>query len=169
MFRDPILDEIRRLQEYMNRLVKQAFSSLDVPQLYSPDYIPTEQSNIPVPSFTSFIDQGYRLPLVHFQETDKEIIARIELPGVDKNDIQLNVKGQGLEIKVEKKKEIEKKDKKKGVYQYHGAYLGFYRYIPLPDYADTNNIIAKYKNGVLEVTILKKRSAKKKVKKIKIN
>ena len=97
--------------------------------------------------------KNYRKALADVWENENNIVATVELPGVEKKDIQINARNGGLEIKVEKKSE-NKKETKNG-YSYERTYNGFYRYISLPEYADIDHVKASYKNGVLEITIPK--------------
>ena len=144
-------DELRRLQEEMDRMFERAFGrdyGFEAPQL-------THHSKR-----NEWVPANYREPLADIFETDKEIIATIELPGADKKDIDVNLRDDGLEIKVEKKYEHKEEDKKKGVYKLERRYNGFYRFIPLPSYADKSKIDATYNNGVLELRIPKLRPKK---------
>jgi len=97
----------------------------------------------------------FKNPLTDMYETDKEIIAQIEMPGIDKKEIKLNVLDDGIEVKAEKKAEIEKDDKEKGFYSYERSYSGVYRKLPLPEYADPENAVAELKDGILKVKIPK--------------
>lgn len=99
---------------------------------------------------------NYRKPVADFWETDNEVVATFELPGVDKKDIDMNVDDNTLEVKVEKKNEDKHEDKKKGVVSRTSSYTGFFRRIPLPDGVDSEKTDATYNNGVLEVRIPKK-------------
>ncbi|MFP4118130.1 MAG: Hsp20/alpha crystallin family protein [Candidatus Woesearchaeota archaeon] len=111
-------------------------------------------------------DKGYRTPLTDTWETENEVVATFEMPGVDKDDIDMNVDDDSLEIKVEKKDENE--DKSDDGYSYTSSYAGFYRRIPLPGDVDPEQTKATYNNGVLEVRVPKKEEKKKSRKKIKI-
>lgn len=97
---------------------------------------------------------NYRQPLADLFETDKEFVATLELPGVDKKDIEVNVLENGVEVKVEKKEEH--KHEEKGTYRLERSYAGFYRHIPLPEHADAAKVDASYRNGVLELRIPKR-------------
>ena len=108
----------------------------------------------------------YRKALADYWETDNEIVATVKLPGVDKKDIDINLEDDSLEIKVEKKQEDEKKDKNS--YSYMKTCSGFYRRIPLPEFALSEKAKATYNNGVLEVRIPKKELPKKEKKKLMI-
>ena len=135
-----IWDEMKRMQRRMNRLWR-GF-----------DENPWELNEEDL--------SGYRRPQVDARERENEFIIAVELPGVDKKDIEVNADESGVTIKVEKKSE--EKEEKEGEYRYEKSYSGFYRRIPLPENADFENIYAEYKEGVLKLKILK---LKKKVKK----
>ena len=111
---------------------------------------------------------NYAEPLADIYETGKEIVAKIELPGIDKDDIKIKATEDGIEIKGEKKDEIKEEDRKKGRYRLERSYSGFYRYFSLPDNADADNIDASYKDGLLEVKIPKTEKGIKKVKEVRV-
>ncbi len=110
--------------------------------------------------FSSEVSTGLRKPLSDVSETDEEIKLVIDMPGMDKDDIDISVTDDGLEIVAEKEEKEEEKLKK-----YERRYSGFSRYFSLPENADIENIKATYDKGVLEITIPKKRTEKKKKKK----
>src|SRR3989344_205450 len=97
----------------------------------------------------------FRQPLSDLKETNKEVIAIIEIPGVDKKDIELNITENNLDVKVEKKSEIKVEDKNKGFFRSERSYNGFYRSINLPCKIVPEKAKASYKNGILEVIIPK--------------
>lgn len=105
-------------------------------------------------------------PSSDIEETDNEVIATIDLPGVDKKDILLTVRDDLIEVKAEKKQEME--IKKKNLYRHERSHSGFYRTLPLPAKVDAENAEAEYKDGVLKVKIAKKEKIKLKGKKIEI-
>jgi len=88
-------------------------------------------------------------------------VIEMELPGVNKKDIEINVIDHMLEIIVRKKEEIKKEEE--GYYISKRYYSGFRETISLPADADTENIKAKYNNGILRIEIGKKASKGKKV------
>ena len=90
-----------------------------------------------------------RRPLVDVIETDTEIQVIVEMPGVNKEDIELNATETLLEIRAE------------------GENRKYYETVELPAEVEPDSAKARYNNGVLEV-VLKKKSAKKGGKKIKI-
>ncbi|RME31797.1 Hsp20/alpha crystallin family protein [Candidatus Woesearchaeota archaeon] len=150
-----IWDDLRRMQSEMERLFGDLFAREawgGVPQLTGPG--------------TDIVSSNYRQALMDLSETDSELVATVELPGVEKKDIQINATDDGVEIKVEKKDE--KEEKKKGMYRLERSYAGFYRFIPVPDGVDIDNIKASYKNGVLELRMPKVES-KRKAKRISVD
>lgn len=87
------------------------------------------------------------------EETGKEILVRIELPGMDKEDCHISIEGNMLYVSGEKRYERETHDS-----TYHlmeRAYGSFQRAIPLPRNVDTDKAEAHYKNGVLTVRLPK--------------
>mgnify|MGYP000883099531 FL=1 len=83
--------------------------------------------------------------------TDDEIIVRLELPGMDREDLNVMAYENYLVVSGEKKRQRE--EKRGDYYLSQCAYGQFYRTIPLPYRAKSEGVKAKYKNGVLMVRI----------------
>ena len=99
-------------------------------------------------------------PRVDVEESDKEILVKADLPGVDPKNIKISLTGGALILKGEKKEEHDEKRK-----NYHRLerFVGrFYRELPLPSSADPEKISASSANGVITVTIVKKPEAQAK-------
>ncbi len=156
MDRWDIWDEMRRMQQEMENLFR---------GFWGRDYF-GRSPLIEGPRSRDLTPVNYREPIADIWETDKEIVATVELPGVNKEDIQVNARDNGVEVKVERQEE--KKDEKKDVYRIERTYTGFYRYFSLPEYVDTSKIEATYKNGVLELRIPKKESATDKSRRVQV-
>ena len=109
---------------------------------------------------------GFREPLADIQVTDKEVIVNIELPGVDKEDVQLNITEDSIDIKAEKKKEII--EKKKGYFRQERGFAGFRRYFSLPVKVIPEKAEAKLDKGILRIRIPRAKPEKKKKKEIKV-
>lgn len=136
-------DEFQRLQEQMDKV----FSDTG-------DYYPFEEKSLlPSPNKKDLQVSRYRQPLTDIFETNKDVIARLEIPGIKKEDIKIDIKDNSLKVKVERKEE--KEDKKEGMYRMERRYSGFYRCFSLPENIDSNNADASYKDGVLEIKIPK--------------
>jgi HSP20 family protein len=87
-----------------------------------------------------------------FMEDDKDLVAEIQAPGFDKNDIDIHVRDSILEIRGEKHEKEEKKDKKRS-YVIRESNESFYRSIALPKGADADHMTAHFDNGILRVTV----------------
>jgi len=109
-----------------------------------------------------------REPLTDIIQTNNKVIAKVELPGIDKKDIDLKITDNMLGIKAEKKHEEEVK--KKGYFRQERSYSGFQRAFTLPARVIPEKAQAEFKNGILTITIPKKKKQieAKKVKKIPI-
>lgn len=91
-------------------------------------------------------------PALDIFEKDARFIVKIEIPGMKEDDIEVSTAGNTLTIKGEKKsEEIEQED----YYHVERFYGKFTRSIALPLNINTDNIEAKYENGVLEVSLPK--------------
>lgn len=110
-----------------------------------------------------------RTPRMDISETEKDVIAEVELPGVDPKNIEVEVKNNVL--RVEAKKEEKKEEKRKGYYRKEIS-KGFYkRAVPLPAEVIGEKAEAEYTDGILKVVIPKlspKKVKKKKPIKIRI-
>lgn len=100
-------------------------------------------------------------------ETDKELTVHAELPGVDKQDIQVNVQGNVLSIAAESKKDDTRDDK--GWRVRERSYGKYERRLMLPKGVDSDAIAANYQDGVLELVIAKKQEPKHEKKAVTIN
>ncbi|MBI1935386.1 Hsp20/alpha crystallin family protein [Candidatus Woesearchaeota archaeon] len=91
-----------------------------------------------------------RLPVADLYETESSVIATFELPGVEKEEIQLDVTEDRIEVKVEKKAEKE---------------INFYGALPMPKDVVAENAEATYKNGILRIEIpkAKKQDSRKRI------
>lgn len=97
-------------------------------------------------------------PRVDVHETDNEVVLDVELPGIDRNDVKVEVKNGLLTISGERK--FEKKAKEKGYQSIERRYGKFERAFGLADSVDAEKITAAYQNGVLTLTVPKAEKAK---------
>jgi len=85
-----------------------------------------------------------------FERNGKFVISA-DLPGLDKDDVKVEVTEDGVIIEGERKYEHEEREE--GVYRSERGYGQFRRQIPLPQGVKTDTATANFKNGVLEITI----------------
>ncbi len=103
---------------------------------------------IPAPSKT--MNSAFK-PRIDISGNEKKYAVTAELPGVKEEDIHLELKGDALVIKAEKKQE--EKTEEKGYYRIERSYGSFQRVLALPEDADKEAIKASYKDGVLNITM----------------
>ena len=141
---DPF-EEIARMHEEMDRVFARMFKSHKGKEL----------------QWSSF-----KSPLSDLKETEKGIVASIELPGVDKDGIELNVTDTSIEVKAENR--IEKKHEKEGFSSYESRMSRFCRRIPLPSEIDASQAKASFKNSILRIEAPKMKQLEQKKKRIEI-
>jgi len=107
---------------------------------------------------------GDWMPQVDISETKEAFIVKAELPGVEKEDVNVNFENSILTIRGEKK--VETEDKKR--HRVECAYGTFIRSFTLPQTIKADKIEAIYKNGILNLTIPKADEAKPKQIEVKI-
>jgi HSP20 family protein len=98
-----------------------------------------------------------------YSDDNKSLVAELHVPGFNKDDIEINIHDNTLEIKGEKHQKEDRQEKKKS-YIVRESHSSFYRSIALPKRADGDNIKAHFEDGILKVTVpLKKLPEPKKV------
>lgn len=110
--------------------------------------------------------QGLWSPQVEVFERGNNLVVRADLPGLDRDNIDVEVENDNLIIRGERRNEFE--DNKDNYYRSERSYGSFYRAIPLPDGVDANACNATFKDGVLEVTLPKPPEAKSRGRKIQV-
>jgi HSP20 family protein len=93
------------------------------------------------------------VPAMDLVETDEHLVLRADLPGLTKDDVELEVKDGVLTISGERKAEHE--EKSEGFYRVERAFGRFSRSLTIPDGVDAEQISADFDDGVLEVRIPK--------------
>ena len=99
-------------------------------------------------------------------ETDNEVKVTAELPGVDEKDVEVTLTDDLLTIKGEKKREQEKKEE--SYHMVERSYGSFARSLRLPFPVDQSKVEARFRNGVLTVTLPKPPEAQKPAQRIEI-
>lgn len=112
-------------------------------------------------------EHGVVVPNVDMYDRKNEIVVKAEIPGVEKENIDLKITDNNLTIKGEIKKEEEVKEE--DYYSCERSYGSFTRTIALPSEVDSLKAKATFKNGILEITLPKKEEAKPKEIKIEVS
>ena len=90
-------------------------------------------------------------PQVEIFERNGDLVLRADLPGLDRDDVKVELADGALTIEGERRGEHEEKGE--GFYRSERSYGRFYRRLPLPEGVRTDNATATFNNGVLEVTM----------------
>ena len=132
----PFSDDFQALQERINRIFSDsAFSRLGGEET-----------------------MGAWAPPCDIYEDGDCIIVKAEVPGIDRNDIDVQVENNVLTLRGERKRE--KEVRSENLYRTERSYGAFSRSFTLPVSVDTGRIKAEYKDGVLHVTLPKVEEAK---------
>ena len=88
-------------------------------------------------------------PRVDITQHEDELVIRVDLPGMDKNDVKVNVADDAITVHGERHRA--QNEERDGVYRSERSYGAFYRTIALPAGTMTDQAKASFKNGVLEI------------------
>lgn len=110
--------------------------------------------------------RGMWSPAVDIYETEDEIVLKAELPGVNKDDVSVEVTDNLLILKGERR--AEKEIKEENYHRRERVYGAFQRSFTLPNIVDKEKVRARYKDGVLEITLPKASEAKPKQIKVEV-
>jgi HSP20 family protein len=105
-------------------------------------------------------------PALEMTETDKVYKLTAELPGIDPENVEVTFEDGLLRIAGEKKEEREENER--GYRLSERSYGAFERMVKLPSSANPDKIEAKFKNGILTVTVAKDGEEERNVRKIKV-
>lgn len=136
--------EIESLQKEMNRLF---------------DSFGTEDKGL--------FGNGNFVPSAELNETDTAIDLKVEVPGMNPDDIDLQVTADSVAISGERKSET--KSEENGVTRSEFRYGSFRRVIPLPSRIQNTNVTAEYKDGILKLHLPKVEEEQNKVVRVKLN
>jgi len=109
---------------------------------------------------------SYWTPAVDIAEQENEYIVKMELPGVNKDDVKISLESNILTIKGEKKQE--KEEKSKNLHRVERSYGSFQRSFTLPMTVKSDKIDAVFKDGVLSISLPKAEEAKPKQIEVKV-
>jgi HSP20 family protein len=153
--------ESREVEPYTGRGILGAFDEMDrlfgrfMGRPFGPSWLP--RLRWPEDVEVSFPD-------VDIFEDDNEVVLKAELPGVSKEDLEVDVTEDAITISGEKKKE--EKVERKDYYRLERSFGSFSRSFSLPAGVQSSDARASFKDGVLEIKVPKKEEARKK--KIKV-
>lgn len=97
------------------------------------------------------LPQGPWSPQIEMFERGNQVVLRADLPGMTKDDVNIEIDNDGITIEGERKNEHEEKGE--GYYRSERAYGKFHRRIPMPEGVKAEDAKANFNHGVLEITI----------------
>ena len=109
------------------------------------------------------------VPTAEVSEKDSEFVVTLELPGIDQKNVDIDINGNLLTVKGEKREEKEEEQKEKHYHLSERRYGSFSRSFTLPETVAMDKITATMKDGVLTLTLPKTEAATRPARKIEIS
>jgi HSP20 family protein len=97
------------------------------------------------------LERSIWAPQVELFEREGKLTVRADLPGLTKDDINVDLTDDAIKIRGERRQE--KEENEEGYYRSERSYGSFYREIPLPSGVNREEANATFNNGVLEITL----------------
>ena len=114
--------------------------------------------------FFSGMSRSMNMPSLNMEENDEAIMLSLAIPGLDKEDVNIEVDNGVMTISAKKE---EKHDRDNARYEYN--YSSFQRAFVIPEHVNAEEITATHKNGELKVKLPKSEVEKHEPKKIEIS
>jgi HSP20 family protein len=91
------------------------------------------------------------MPAIEAFQRGNEFVVRADVPGLSKDDLNVEIGEDALTIRGERK--YDREEEREGVYRSERSYGSFYRVVPLPEGAVADSAKASFKDGVLEIVM----------------
>lgn len=117
------------------------------------------------PSREELMTSGTFVPPVDIYEDEHAITLKLEVPGMEEKDIEVQLENNTLTVRGERK--FEKEEKEENFHRIERRYGAFARSFTLPNTVDPGKVEANYENGILKIQLAKRAEAKPK--QIKVN
>lgn len=115
----------------------------------------------------SQLDRDFvKVPAAELRLDKEAVYLRLELPGIEAKDLDIEVTEKAVSISAERK--TEHKNEANGTFKSELHYGKFHRVIPLPARVQNTNVTADYKDGILNLTLPKTEAEKHKVVKVSL-
>lgn len=108
-------------------------------------------SRLPVFARLATSEANAWAPKIELFERENRLVTRVDLPGMKKEDVSVEVTDGHLTLSGERKRKAE--EKKDNIYRSECEYGSFYRSVPLPEGAKLEDVKATFADGVLEVSV----------------
>jgi len=130
-------------------LTRRNFRPFYMPNLFDDDF------------FSVLPGRNSSMPAVNIREDEKNYFLELAVPGMDKNDLKIDINEDVLTISAESKNESEEKND--GYKRKEFSYTSFCRSFYIPDNVNKEKIGANYKEGILSVDLPKQEEEKSKI------
>ena len=137
--------EFSTLQDRMNRLFRESFND------------PGRDESLTTSNFA---------PAVDVYEDEHNLVLKLEIPGMNEEDLKVSLENNTLTVTGERK--FEKEEKEENYRRIERQYGSFTRTFTLPQTVDSENVSATYDKGVLKISLPKKAEAKPKQIKVQV-
>lgn len=137
---EPSTDPLARMHHEMDRLFDQTLRSAGFPSLFG------QRTD----ALTG--EGGLLRPSIDITERENAYVITVEVPGIKEEDVKLTLEAGTLIVSGEKRSEHESRDDGK-VHRIERSYGQFQRILSLPDDAKADDAKAKFRNGVLTISI----------------
>lgn len=107
-------------------------------------------------------------PAIELKQGDKDYAVKVQLPGVNKEDIHIDLNNDYMTVSAEIKEEKKEKDENEKVHTSEFRYGKYIRTVSFDNPIKTDNAVAEFKNGVLSITLPKQKVEKTKTKRLTI-
>ena len=114
--------------------------------------------NFAEPTGKDQLTAGSFVPPVDVYEDEHNLVLKLEVPGVEENDLNVSVENSTLTIQGERK--FEKEEKEENFHRIERRYGSFLRTFKLPNTVDAEKVDANYEKGILKITLAKRAEAK---------
>ncbi|MCF6201290.1 MAG: Hsp20/alpha crystallin family protein [Hydrogenimonas sp.] len=108
------------------------------------------------------------VPTVNTREDENSYVVEVDLPGVKKEDIKVNIDPEKGTLTISGERKFKNEVKKEDYYKIESSYGKFMRTFSLPENVDAENIDAKTEDGVLHITLPKVKKEEKEIKEIPV-
>ena len=138
-------------------MITRTLSPFFTSNFFDDDFIPTLTRN----------NNNSNVPAVNVRENEKSYILELAVPGIDKNNLKIDMNEDVLTVSSEIKNESD--DEKDGYRRREFSYSSFSRSFYIPENVNKEKIGASYKDGILSVELPKEEERSKITKQIKVS
>ncbi len=130
-------------------ITKRSFRPFYMPNLFDDDFLPF------------FSSRNNSMPAVNIREDEKNFVLDLAVPGINRDDLKLDINDDVLTISSETKNESE--ENRDGYKRKEFSYSSFCRSFYVPENVNRDKIEANYKDGILSVELPKQEEEKNKI------